>query len=205
MRKLVLSLFALVLVASPVLAGKFNKKVSVGDKAPDFAGIPAVVKGQETSLSLRDMKDDIVVVAIMADHCPYVIAAYDRLIDFAKEYEGKGVKVVSIAVSGPSTRKSDDIEAIKARNKDKNFTFAYGYDESEKVGRDYGATNTPQIFVLDKDRKIRYMGLMDDSPLNEAKVKKTYLKDAVEALLAGKEPEVTETKAIGCGIQYPQD
>ena len=71
--------------------------------------------------------------------------------------------------------------------KEHKSNYIYGYDESQKIGHAYGATNTPQFFVLDKERKIRYLGAMDDNQ-DEAKVKKTYLKDAVEALLKGETP-----------------
>lgn len=203
MRKLVLSLFALALVAAPVAAGEFNKKVSVGQKAPDFSGIEALdPSGETTSLNLGDIKDDVVVLVFLANHCPVVIAYEDRIHEFTEEYKAKGVKVVGVAVSGRNTAKMDDLDAIKERaSKDKKFNYVYGYDKSQDVGRAYGATNTPQFFVLDKDRTIRYMGQMDDSQ-NEGRVKKQYLRDAVDALLAGKEVEIKETKPMGCGIQY---
>jgi thiol-disulfide isomerase/thioredoxin len=202
MRKLFLSLAAVALVAAPVIAGEFNKKVSVGQRAPGFDGIPAVMNGQDASLTLSDIKDDVVVLVFLANHCPYVVATEDRFIDFAKSYKDKGVRMVAVAVTGGGQRKQDDLTAIKARAKDKGFNFAYGFDESQQIGRDYGAVATPQVFVLDKDRVIRYMGAMDDSPLNEGKVTKTYMKDAVDALLAGNEPPVKETRAVGCGISY---
>jgi thiol-disulfide isomerase/thioredoxin len=201
MRKTVLTLAALALVASPAFAGKFNKKISVGDKAPNFSGVPAVMKDQDTSLSLNDIKDDVVVIVFLANHCPVVTAYEDRVIEFANAYKDKGVKVVGVAVSGSRTRSQDDLPMIKKRVSEKGYSFAYGFDESQDVGRAYGATNTPQFVVLDKDRTVRYLGAMDDSQ-TEAKVTKTYLKDAVDALLAGKEITVSETRPQGCGIQY---
>jgi len=203
MRKSLLTLAALALIASPVVAGKFNKKINIGQKAPDFSGIAAIDgKGNDTSLSLSDLKEDVVVVVFLANHCPVVTATEDRIIDFANDYKDKSVKVVGIAVSGKSTRKTDDLTAIKERRKDKPYNFDYGFDETQDVGRAYNATNTPQFFVLDKERKIRFQGKMDDSTMNEAKVTKTYLRDAVDAVLAGKEPPVTETQQEGCGISY---
>jgi thiol-disulfide isomerase/thioredoxin len=205
MRKTVLTLAVLALVASPALAGKFNKKINIGQKAPEFSGIQAVdPKGNDTSVSLGDIKEDVVVVVFLADHCPYVKAIYDRLNDFSLANKDKSVKVVGIAVSGKGTRHSDDLNAIKElRSKDnKKFHFTYGFDESQDIGRAYNATNTPQFFVLDKDRNVRYQGAFDNSPLKEDKATKFYVKDAVDSLLAGKEPPVTETQQIGCGISY---
>ena len=202
MRKIVLALAGLALIASPAFAGKYNKTVSVGEKAPTFSGIPAVLGSQDTSLSLSDIKEDVVVVVFLANHCPVVLASDDRLIEFANAYnkeKGKSVKVIGLAVSRMN---EDQLPGIKSHIKAKSIPYIYGYDESQVVGKAYGATATPQCFVLDKDRVIRYMGSMDDSPNVESKVQKTYLKNAVDALLAGKTIEETETRPVGCGISY---
>jgi peroxiredoxin len=199
MRKIALSVATLALIAAPAFAGKYNKKISVGDKAPAFSGIPAVMKGEECSVSLSDIKEDVVVLAVLANHCPAVVRTQDRMIDLAKSFEGKSVRFIGIGVSSKSDRDTDCLAAIKKM--DKGYPFAYGYDDTQQFGKDYGATNTPQFYVLDKARTIRYTGALDDS-MDEAKVKKSYVKDAVESLLVGKEIEVKETRAYGCGISY---
>lgn len=203
MRKLVLSLAVLALVASPAFAGKFNKKIDIGQKAPDFSGIEAIDgKGGTTSLSLADVKEDVTVVVFLAKHCPYVTAIEDRLIDFVEKNQGKSVRLVAIGVAGKNYRDSDNLAAIKEQTKEKNFNFAYGFDDSQDVGRAYNATNTPQFFVLDKARTIRYQGAFDNAPMDETKATKFYVQDAVDALLAGKDIAVTETLQVGCGISY---
>jgi peroxiredoxin len=198
MRKWILGVAALALIAAPVFAGQFNKVISVGDKAPDFTAIPAVMVDKDQSVSLSNLKEDVVVVVFLANHCPVVTAYEDRIIDLANDYKGKNVKVVGISVND---RDDDRLPAIKVRVKDKNYGFVYGYDESQKIGKAYGATNTPQFFVLDKGRTIRYTGALDDSQ-NEAKVTKKYVRDAIDALLKGESVEVSETRPVGCGIQY---
>ena len=198
MRKFALSLVVLSLIAMPAIAGKYNKAISVGDKAPDFAGLPAVENGSDTSLTLSDIKENVVVLVFLGNHCPVVKAYEDRLIEFTSAYKEKGVKVVGVSVNDND---EDRIPGIKKYTKDKRSNYIYGYDESQKIGHAYGATNTPQFFVLDKERKIRYTGAMDDNQ-SENKVKKTYLKDAVEALLKGEAPAVEETRPQGCGVQY---
>jgi peroxiredoxin len=200
MRKMLLSVAVLALMVSPAMAGKFNKKLSVGDKAPDFSGIPAYDAGakQDTSLSLADLKEDVVVVCFSGNHCPVVVAYEDRINDFVSSIKGKPVKFVAVAVADMD---SDKLPAIKKYTAEKGSTYTYGYDETQAIGKAYGATNTPQFFVLDKDRKIVYMGALDDN-MNETKATKNYLKDAVTAALNGKAPEVTETQPKGCGIGY---
>jgi len=199
MRKMVLSLAVLALVASPAFAGRYNKAVSVGEKAPAFSGIPATTKaGDDTSLTLSDIKDDVVVVVFLGNHCPVVQAYEDRLIDFTNDYKGKGVKVVGFCVNDMD---SDRLPAIKTYMKEKGSNYVYGYDESQAIGHAYGNTNTPQFFVLDKDRVIKYMGAMDDN-MAENKVTKNYLRDAVDAVLKGDSPEVSETQPKGCGVKY---
>ncbi|MGC8641291.1 MAG: thioredoxin family protein [Isosphaeraceae bacterium] len=199
MRKVLLSL-AVVALCVPVFADHFNKKVKVGDPAPTFSGIPAYAPGgEQTSLSLSDIKEDVVVLVFLGNHCPYVVAADDRIIDFVADYKDKSVKLVAVSVNDID---EDRLPAIKDHMKEKKINYVYGYDETQKIGRDYGASATPTFFVLDKDRKIRYIGAQDDGPLDETKVTKHYLRDAVDALLAGKTPPVEETRAIGCGVAY---
>jgi len=200
MRKMFLSLAVLALVAGPALAGEYNKVISVGQKAPSFAGIPAVMGSKEASLDLNNLaKDDVVVLVFLANHCPVVTAYEDRIIDFANDYKDKGVKVVAVCVD--VMNEQDKLPGIKQRVKEKGYPFVYGYDDSQEVGRSYGATNTPQFVVIDKDKTIRYTGAMDDNQ-TEAKASKQYLRDAVNAVLKGDSPEVKETRAVGCGIRY---
>jgi peroxiredoxin len=198
MRKIVLSLVAVAAIAVPALAGKYNKVISVGDKAPTFSGLPAYENGELTSVSLPDIKEDVVVVVFLANHCPVVQAYEDRIIEFTNDYKNKGVKVVGIAVSQQSI---DKLPGIKDYMKEHKSNYVYAYDETQATGRAYGATNTPQFFVLDKERKIRYTGALDDNQ-REDRATKQYLRDAVNALLKGESPVVDETQPKGCGIQY---
>src|SRR5271165_1259812 len=199
MRKILLGL-AVVALAVPVFADHFNKIVKVGDKAPDFSGIPAVSpSGEQSSLTLSDIKEDVIVLVFLGNHCPVVLANDDRIIDFANDYKDKPVKLVAVSVNDID---EDRLPGIKNHIKEKKLNYTYGYDESQAIGRAYGATNTPHFFVLDKERNIRYIGSMDDNVMNEAKVTKHYLRDAVDALLAGKTPQVEETRAAGCSVKY---
>ena len=199
MRQWMLSLAAVALVASPVLAGKYNDKISVGDKAPATYKIPAVAAdgSKEMPLDMSEIKEDVVVVAFLANHCPAVQACEDRLFDTVKAYKGKSVKFVGVCCSNPDMADEDGVAAIKKKIKDGKYNMAYGYDGEGKIGKAFGAKVTPQFFVLDKDRTVRYTGLLDNE-----KAGKNYVKTAVDALLSNESIEETETKAMGCGIPY---
>ncbi len=192
--------------------GKYNKVLAPGDKAPDFSGIQAVMGEKDATLSLADMKEDVVVIAFLANHCPYVGKVEDRVIDLAKQYQDKNVRIVAVCVTPPPEYapegynkeycEQDTLAKIRERVKDKNYPFAYGRDDSQKIGRDYGAVSTPTFFVLDKERKVRYEGAFDDSIDDESKAMRHYVRDAIDQILAGKNVEVEETNPTGCGISY---
>ncbi len=204
MRQWILSLAALALIASPALAGKYNKVVSVGDKAPAIEGVPAVTGDQkETTLNLNDVKEDVVVVVFLANHCPVVKGIEDRLVETVSSFKGKSVKFIGVCCSGaPGYEEQDGIPAIKAAIKDGKYNLTYAYDESGKIGKAFGAKVTPEVFVLDKTRTIRYQGAFDDNSRDESKVAKKYVKTAVDALLANETIEESETQARGCGVAY---
>jgi cytochrome oxidase Cu insertion factor (SCO1/SenC/PrrC family) len=214
MRKTLLTIAVLALAAAPALAGpgKYNKVVAPGEKAPTFAGLPALLGDQDTSISLQDIKEDVVILVFLANHCPWVTRVEDRVIDLVTDYKDKNVKLVAFCVTplpdavpegyNKEYSEKDTMDKIRERIKDKKYNFVYGRDDSQKIGRDYGAVATPVFFVLDKERRIRYTGLLDDNIGDESKVTKRYVRDAVDAVLAGKPVEVDETRATGCGIGY---
>jgi len=214
MRKAFLAVAVIGLTAAAAEAGpgKYNKVVAPGDKAPSFSGIPAYMGDKECTLSLDEMKEDVVVLVFLANHCPFVTTVEDRLIDFANDYKDKSVKLVGVCVTplpeyvpagyNPEYSKQDTMPKIRERIKEKGYNFPYGRDDTQQIGRDYGASVTPVVFVLDKERRIRYLGAIDDNVNDETKVTKTYLRDAVDAILAGKPVEIEETRATGCGIGY---
>jgi peroxiredoxin len=175
--------------------GKFNKKISVGSSAPTWSKLPGT-DGKKHSLS--DLKDkDVVVMVVTCNHCPVAVAYEDRIIDLTRKY-GSRVGVVAINVN---SSEEDRLPKMIERAREKGFNFPYLYDESQDVGRAYGASVTPEFFVLNKERKIVYMGAMDDS-ISPQNVKTSYVEPAVDAALKGSTPAVSETRARGCGVQY---
>jgi peroxiredoxin len=187
-------------LGAPAEAGKFNKALSIGDVAPSFDKLPGV-DGKEHSLA--DWKDkDVVVLVVTCNHCPMATAYEDRLIALAKKYaSGSDSKVVVVAVS-VSHLEADKLPKMRQRAKEKGFNFPYLYDESQRIGRALGANVTPEFFVMNKERKIVYMGAMDDNQ-NDPKV--NYLELAIEAALKGELPATKETRPRGCEIKYEQE
>jgi peroxiredoxin len=194
----------MVLAASALIApsatlakdGKFNELLSIGAKAPDFSAVPGI---DDKKHSLREYKDaKAIVVIFTCNHCPVAVAYEDRLVALQKEFKKRGVQFVAICSNPEDT---DTLPQLKARADSKKFNFPYLHDDGQKVGREYGAAVTPHVFLLDYDRKIAYMGAIDDN-MNAEKVTKHYLSDAIKAVLAGKPPETTETRQFGCGIHY---
>ena len=194
-----LALAAMTLAAQPAAAGKFNKVLSVGDKAPAWQQLIGVDGKKHSLADLKDAK--AVVVAFTCNHCPVAQAYEDRFTAYAAEAKKRGVAFVAINVN---TIEPDRLDKMKERAEQKGFNFPYLYDESQQIGKQYGASVTPHLFVLDGDRKVAYMGAFD-SDINRRDNDRLYVEDAVEALLSGKQPDVSETRPSGCSIKYEKN
>jgi peroxiredoxin len=174
----------------------------VGDVAADFS-LKNVDNSMVSLANIKDAKGFIVVFT--CNHCPYAIAYEDRLIALQKQFKPLGYLVVAINPNDPAVVAEDSFEEMQKRAKDKKFNFAYLFDEGQKVYPVFGATRTPHCYVLEKNAEnqliVKYIGAIDDNHENPAEVKATYLADAVNALIAGKQPTPDFTKAIGCSIK----
>jgi Peroxiredoxin len=188
------------LIAGSAHAGEYNKKLSIGDAGPSFKNLPAA---DGKTYSMADFADkDVIVMAVTCNHCPVAVGYEDRMIEFAKKYvTTPDSKVALIAVS-VSNSEVDRIPKMQERAKEKGFNYIYVHDESQTLGRDLGASVTPEFVVLNKDRKVVYLGAMDD---NMKAPTVSYVGNAVDAALKGAEPEVKETRARGCGIGYKKN
>jgi peroxiredoxin len=192
-------LIAGILCTEPVVAAgkaKFNKVLNIGDKAPDWTDLPGVDGKNHNLNEYREAK--ALVLVFTCNHCPVSRKYEERLIQLAKEHE-KEVQIVAISVSHNG---ADRLDKMKARAAESKLPYPYLYDESQHSARAYGATVTPHFFVLDSERKIAYMGAFDDNIFEPEKAEKHYLIDAVEAVLAGKQPQVKESLQRGCAIEY---
>lgn len=182
----------------PSARGAEPDKPRIGVAKPKWEKLPGV---DGKLHSLADLADrPVVVVAVTCNHCPIAIEYGDRLKKFVAARCGADGKVALVAVS-VSHFETDKLPRMKEAARRRGFNFPYLYDESQELGKQLGASVTPEFFVLDKDRTLVYRGAWDDD-VNESSVKMRYVEAAVDAVLAGKKPPVAETKSRGCPVDY---
>jgi len=189
-------LFALILNCFCVLS--FAQSYQIGDVAEDF-NLPNV-SGHMLSLDDYEGVNGYIIV-FTCNHCPYSIMYEDRLIALHKLTADMGYPVIAINPNDPAASPGDGFAEMKVRHAEKQFPFAYLFDEGQQVYPKFGATKTPHVFVLDSDKKVRYMGAIDDSARDASAVTQQYVLNAVEAISAGQQPNPTTTKAIGCSVK----
>ncbi len=180
----------------------------LGAEAPGF-DLPGVDGHRYTLKSFSHAK--VLVVVFTCNHCPTSQYYEDRIKSIAGDYSSRGVALVAIMPNDPAsirldelgwTDLSDTFPEMKTRAEFKQFNFPYLYDgDTEKASRAYGPVATPHAFVFDSQRRLRYVGAIDDSE-RVWNVKVHYLRNALDALLAGKEPPITKTKVVGCSVKW---
>lgn len=196
------------LVAWVVLSGVFsynftpvNEGYGIGDYATDFE----LKNVDGTMVSLSDYKDSKgFLVIFTCNSCPYAVAYEDRIIALDKKYRPLGVPVIAINPNNPDLQPKDSFERMKARAKEKGFSFPYLLDEEQEIYPQYGATKTPHVFLLEKTEKgnqVKYIGTIDDNYSDASGVEEKFVENAVDAMLQGLPIKVETTKAIGCSIK----
>jgi len=178
--------------------------LEVGDTAPDFElmnidGSMVSLADYETEEGHEDVKGYI--VTFTCNTCPYAVAYEDRLIETHENMAPQGWPLIAIQPNDPDVQPGDSMEEMKKRAAEKDFPFVYLMDEGQEVYPQYGANRTPHIFLLDKDRKVHYIGALDDSPRDAEGVTVNYVEAAIAAIESGNEPDPSFTKAIGCTIK----
>jgi peroxiredoxin len=170
-----------------------------GDKAVPFE-LPGV---DDRRHALEDYADkEAVAVVFTCNHCPYARAWENRLIEIQTDYAARGVQLVAISANDAKRYPDDSFHRMRERSEEKGFNFPYLYDESQEVARDYGAQRTPEIFLFDKGSTLCYHGTVDDNYDDPAAVRVHYLREALEAVLAGTEPSTAQTTPVGCTIKW---
>jgi peroxiredoxin len=152
--------------------------------------------------TLADQKGKLLVVIVSCNHCPYVVAWESRMVALSNEYGARGVSFVAVNANDTARYPTDDMNAMKARAKERGFAFAYLRDDSQEFVRALGAKFTPEVYVFDEARELRYHGRIDDNHRDASAVKSHDLKNALDALLDGKAPPVVDTTAVGCSVKW---
>jgi peroxiredoxin len=176
-----------------------TKPLELGTPCPDFR-LPSV---DGTVVGRDDFRDTPVLgVFFYCNHCPYAQAIEGRLVELARDYEGKGFRFVAISSNDATTYPDDSFENMKLRAKERGYRFPYLYDEDQSVARAFDAVATPDLYIFDKSRRLAYHGRLDDSPRDATKVQRRELREAVDALLAGERPDARQNPSIGCSIKW---
>ena len=193
----------------PVMAQEIPKVLPIGSDLPAFS-LPGIDGKTYTPAAFKDAK--LLCVIFTCNHCPDSVAAAARMEAIHQDYKNKGVSL--IAVNGNNAESltpdelgyspfSDSFEEMTPFAKDYGWTFPYLYDgEKQEFATACGAQSTPHVFLFDAARKLRYTGRMDDGRRNPAAVDKSYLRDALDALLAGTEVKEPVTRSFGCSTKW---
>jgi peroxiredoxin len=185
---------------------KIENGLQIGQTAPDFnlKNIDSkMVSLSGISNSFGDKHKGFIVI-FTCNTCPYAVMYEDRIIELHNKYASQGWPVVAIQPNDVTQKPGDSFEEMKVRAKDKGFPFVYLIDEKQEVYPAYGATRTPHVFLLDKNRVVRYIGAIDNNPQDAEAVTEPYVENAISAIGKGKDPSPDVTKAIGCGIKAKQ-
>jgi peroxiredoxin len=199
MKLLKLLFVCVVILSTTAFTINSESGYKVGDTVADFS--LKNIDGKMVSLANYENAKGFIIV-FTCNTCPYSIAAEDRIIALDKKYKSKGYPVIAINPNDPAARKGDAPEDMIVRAREKGFTFPYLFDDGQKIYPKFGASKTPHVYIISKpEMKVEYIGAIDNSTRNPDAVTEKYAEDAVDALLAGKKPKLTETRAIGCSIK----
>ena len=154
-------------------------------------------------VSLGDAKgENGLLVIFSCNTCPWVIKWEDRYVELAKKYKSKGVGMIAVNSNETNFGSVDSMDEMKSHAKENGYNFYYAMDYGAKLAREFGATKTPHVYLFDAEDQLVYRGAIDDNAKNKKKVKKPYVADAIDAMLAGNTIKYASTKALGCGIKF---
>lgn len=189
--------------AAVATAGESTGGIAIGTKVPAAVAKTKMKNVDGKMLSITDVTGKAgTLVVFTCNHCPFAKAWEQRIVELGNTYSGKGVGVILVNANDPTRHAEDGFEGMQARSKSLGMKIPYVVDETSGVAKAFGASVTPEAFLFDKTGKLAYHGAVDDNRNEPDKVKTRYLKDALDAVVAGKAPAVAETKGLGCGIKF---
>ena len=200
--KLLLLLGLIGLGRTFTVSAQSTKGYNLGDAIGDFR--LKSVDGRTVSLAdYRNQKG--IILAFTSNHCPFAKAYENRLIALDRKFAAQGYPVLAIMPNDPSAYEEDSFDNMKVRAQSKAYPFAYVIDETQTTARAFGATRTPEFYVLKEAAGqfiLEYTGSIDDNPQDEASTQRRYVDEAVTSLLAGRPVKSPITKPIGCAINW---
>lgn len=177
--------------------------LNIGDLAPGFDLKNANASEGPAQMTLeQSRKSKGLIVVFECNHCPYVIASISRLEAMSAEAESNDIGFVGINSNDPVMYPNDSYEHMVKRAE--NMSYPYLHDDSQEIARAYDAKRTPEFFLFDEHLKLVYKGRMDDSPRDPTQAQTHELHDAIQAMLHGQAPEITQTESIGCSVKWKQ-
>lgn len=181
------------------MALTYTPEPQLEQMCPNFS-LPSV---DGKKFTLADFKSsDVLVIMFICNHCPYVKAIEDRLIDLGNSFKGRSAQLVAICSNDAENYPEDSLVNLRKRWQEKKYPFPYLHDEDQTVAKIFGAVCTPDFFVYDKSRKLKYRGRLDDSWKEPAKVTRQELKSAIENLLTNKPVDTKQNPSMGCSIKW---
>lgn len=175
--------------------------IKLGDAYPSGSVEMLGVDGKTLTIDAAKGEKGTLVI-FTCNHCPYVKAWDTRIAELGNTYSKKGIGVIAINSNDPTTYADDGLDGMKERAASLSLEYPYVVDATSEVAVAFGATKTPEAFIFDAAGKLVYHGTIDDNSEDASAVTKTYLKDALEAVIAGTAVAKAETKAMGCGIKF---
>jgi peroxiredoxin len=175
-----------------------TRGITIGDVAPDFE-LPDTERRRHSLSQPADAPARVVIFT--CNHCPYALGWHERLMAVGRDYAERGVSVFAINPNDAERYPADSLEAMQARVRQEDWPLPYLRDESQDVARAFGAKTTPDVFVLDRDRRLRYRGAPDadyDDPAQGG----AWLRDALDDVLAGREARRAQTDPVGCSVKW---
>jgi peroxiredoxin len=169
--------------------------LTVGEPAPDFE-LP------DTGGQLHSPDGNLATVVVFTcNHCPYALAWHERIMQAARDYASRGVRFLAVNSNDSERYPRDSYEAMQRRVAGEDWSMPYLHDASQEVAHAYGAQSTPDVFVLDAQRRLRYRGA-PDSAYDEPEQDAAWLRQALDAVLSGRDPAPDETQPVGCSIKW---
>ncbi len=141
------------------------------------------------------------VVFWTCNHCPYALGWHDRLVQVARDYADRGVRFLAVNSNDSERYPADSVEAMRERAAAERWPFPYLHDASQEAARAWNAQVTPHVYVLDPDLRVRYEGAPDADHMDPSQ-NASWLRGALDAVLAGEDPDPAATDPVGCSIKW---